>query len=220
MTASTFDRALSLVLKHEGGYVNHPVDPGGATNKGVTQATYDAFRRDHRLTTQSVRHLRDDELKAIYRLRYWNAVRGDELPPGLDYCIFDFGVNSGPARAIAFLQRAVGVDDDGVIGPKTLAAVGKVDVRTTIGVICARRLSWLQTLKTWRTFGRGWSSRVAGVRREALAMAAGMPPPHIAPPVPVEPAPSTVTIETGDEARPEPPQPGFWARLWRWLTGR
>lgn len=213
MTASNFDRALSLVLKHEGGYVNDPRDNGGATNKGVTQYTYDAYRRSLKLSARTVRAITDGEVAAIYRLRYWNAVRGDELPPGLDYCIFDFGVNSGPRRAIEFLQRACGVDDDGVIGPKTLAAVGKVDVRTTIGVICARRLSWLQTLSDWRHFGKGWSNRVAGVRREALAMAVGLPPLAATPPVPVEPAPSTVTMETGDEARPEPPQPGFWARL-------
>ncbi|MGE0575393.1 glycoside hydrolase family 108 protein [Reyranella sp.] len=173
MAATSFARAYKLVLVHEGGYVNHPADPGGATNKGVTQATYNAYRKGRGLATRSVREITDDELATIYRTRYWDAVDGDRLPAGLDYCVYDFGVNSGPRRGIEFLQRAVGVDDDGRLGPMTIAAVGRANVEATINRICDARLAWLRTLKHWGTFGKGWSSRVAGVRKNALAMARG-----------------------------------------------
>lgn len=185
---SNFDRALKAVLVHEGGYVNHPADPGGATNKGVTQATYNAYRRAKRRSTQSVRSISGAEVADIYKSRYWDAVKGDDLPSGLDYCVFDFGVNSGPSRAIKFMQRQIGTDADGVIGPKTMKAVARADTVAAISGICDRRLSWLKTLRHWGTFGRGWSRRVVGVEKMALELAhLREPPPLIIPP---DPAPN------------------------------
>ena len=124
MTTSGFARALPRVLAHEGGYVDDPFDPGGATNKGITFRVYDAYRTRNGLPTRDVRAISATEVAEIYRLQYWDAVKGDELPPGLDYVLFDGAVNSGPSQSIKWLQRALGdVAVDGQIGQATLAAV-------------------------------------------------------------------------------------------------
>lgn len=168
----TFDDALPLVLVHEGGYVNHPRDPGGATNKGITWRTYAAWRRARDLEPQSVRFITDEEVAAIYKRQYWDAVRADDLPAGLDYAVFDFAVNSGPARAAKFLQRILGVEADGHIGEITLAAVnGRQDVKNIITQLCDNRLAWLRRLSHFDTFGRGWTRRVSEVKLKASAMA-------------------------------------------------
>lgn len=160
-----FEPALKHVLVHEGGYVNHPKDPGGETNYGITKRT----ARAHGYTG-SMRSIPMSVVRSIYRKSYWGRINGDALPAGVDYAVFDFAVNSGPGRAIPFLQRAIGVKANGSIGPMTLAAVERVGPREAIQRLCASRLAWLKTLKNWRTFGRGWGRRVAGVEREALAM--------------------------------------------------
>lgn len=161
-----FDKSLQWVLAHEGGYVNHPADPGGATNQGVTQRVYSAYRRRQGLGSRSVRHLETAERDAIYRRQYWDRVSGDELPAGVDYAVFDFAVNSGVSRAAKFLQRIVGVEADGVIGVVTLEAVDTFvaarDAAALITALCDRRWAWLKTLRTYRTFGRGWTRRVMG----------------------------------------------------------
>lgn len=167
---NNFTEALALVLVHEGGYVNHPADPGGATNRGVTQRTYDSWRKRNGQSKRSVRKITDDEVAAIYRRDYWNAVKADDLPSGVDYAVFDFAVNSGPRRAAQFLQRVVGVDDDGKIGPVTIAAVRATPPGGIISDLCDNRLSWLKRLPTWGTFGRGWSRRVSEVLVKALDM--------------------------------------------------
>lgn len=164
-----FAPALGRVLVHEGGYVDHPADPGGATNKGVTQATYNAYRREVGRAPRSVRHITGEEIKAIYRAGYWDEVRADDLPAGVDYAVFDLAVNSGPRRGARFLQRAVGAEDDGAIGPVTLAAAASSPPDRTVRRICQDRLVWLRTLKHWPTFGKGWGRRVAAVERDALA---------------------------------------------------
>ncbi|MDQ8730492.1 glycoside hydrolase family 108 protein [Bradyrhizobium sp. LHD-71] len=176
MTASGFARALPRVLAHEGGYVNDALDPGGATNKGITYRVYDAYRVRKGLPVRDVRQIGGAEVAEIYRLQYWDAVKGDELPPGLDYVLFDGAVNSGPSQSIKWLQRALGdVVVDGQIGQATLAAVlahGRpVDL---IDAICDRRLSFLRALKTWPRFGKGWSGRVAGVRKVGKSWALGL----------------------------------------------
>lgn len=173
MTASNFDRALARVLVHEGGYAHHPADPGGATMKGVTQRVYDGWRRRKGLPARSVRRIAPDEIAAIYRAQYWRAVRADDLPPGLDYCLFDAAVNSGPAQAAKWLQRALGTAPDGQIGTLTLAALEGRPVAGLIEAVCDRRLVLLRTLSTFPTFGAGWTRRVGEVRRAALAMARG-----------------------------------------------
>lgn len=186
-----FERALPLVLRHEGGFADHPKDPGGATMKGVTLKTFQRYKPG--ATVADLKAISPDMLARIYRDGYWNAVKADDLPAGVDYAVFDFAVNSGPGRAAKYLQGACGVAQDGQIGPATLAAVAKQNPVALINSICDARLAFLRRLDTWSTFGKGWSSRVAGVRKEALRMAASVP--QVAPkpvPAPVEPpAPQT-----------------------------
>ena len=166
-----FERSLKAVLAHEGGYVHHEKDPGGETNRGVTKAVYDAYRKRRGLPVRSVKHISDDEVREIYRLQYWNAIRGDELPAGMDYAVFDFAVNSGPRRAAKHFQMALGVVADGIIGEVTLQAAEEASPAVVINTLTQRRTYFLRALSNYPTFGRGWMSRVNGVRRLALAMA-------------------------------------------------
>lgn len=169
-----FQSCLSLVLHSEGGFANNRLDPGGATNFGITQRVFDAYRRLHRLLPISVRYISTTDVATIYRGQYWDAVQGDQLWPGLDYCLFDEAVNSGPKKSIIDLQVALGVTADGVFGMVTLAALHGVNDRAALlNKICDLRLNWLHRLATWRVFGRGWSARVAFVRANALKLAAG-----------------------------------------------
>lgn len=176
MAASSFDAALARVLRHEGGFSDHPADPGGPTQQGVTQRVYDAYRARAGQPARSVRLLEESELRTIYRRQYWDAVRGDDLPVGLDYAVFDAAVNSGPAQAAKWLQRAAGADVDGQVGALTLQAVAAGDPAKIAADVCARRLAMLRTLKTWPVFGKGWGRRVAEVRRVAVALASGAAP--------------------------------------------
>lgn len=165
MTASNYRQSLALVLAHEGGYVNHPSDPGGPTNQGVTQKVYDAYRAYHKLKAQSVKLITSLEVSEIYDKNYWRLVKGDSLPCGLDYAVFDFGVNSGVSRAVRYLQLLAGVEDDGVIGVQTLAAVEKKAAENEEQLIlqyCANRVAFLKSLSTFPTFGKGWMRRVVG----------------------------------------------------------
>ncbi|RMF00177.1 MAG: hypothetical protein D6773_11885 [Alphaproteobacteria bacterium] len=170
-----FKAALKLVLAHEGGFSNHPHDPGGATMRGITQRVYDAYRKRHGKKTRSVREISDAEISAIYRHQYWERIAGDALPSGVDYCVFDAAVNSGAGRAARWLQAIVGEDVDGIIGERTLAAVRRMDVAQLIDAFCDRRLAFVRSLRTWKWFGKGWARRIADVRARALAMAHGAP---------------------------------------------
>jgi lysozyme family protein len=171
MAANNFEKSLALVLEHEGGYINHPRDPGGATNKGVTQAVYDAYRKTKSQSKRSVKFLTPDELRAIYKFQYWDMIRGDNLPRGVDYAVFDFAVNSGVAKASKYLQAVVGVPKDGIIGARTIAAIS--NRARVINDLCDRRMGFLRDLKIlFATFGRGWTRRVNSVRAMALVMAA------------------------------------------------
>ena len=152
------------ILAYEGGFVNHPKDPGGATNQGITQRTYDAYRRRIGHATQSVRMIDNVERDTIYRVQYWDAIRGDDLPGGVDAAVYDFAVNSGPSLAAKYLQRIAGVKQDGVIGLQTLDAVARLDPVVVIDRLCEARMTFLRGLKTWGTFGKGWSRRVVGER--------------------------------------------------------
>lgn len=170
-----FERALTRVLVHEGGYVNHPSDPGGETNKGITKRVYDTYRERIGKPAQSVRNISQAEIAAIYKSAYWDLAKCDQLPVGVSYVVFDGAVNSGVSQSIKWLQRALGVVAvDGVIGNATLAAVrnyGNMD--RLVDAICDRRLAFMKALRTWKTFGRGWASRVASVRATGKAWAAG-----------------------------------------------
>lgn len=199
MTEANYQRSLNAVLRHEGGYANHPADPGGATMKGVTQRVYDAERKRKGQSPRSVRYITDDELQIIYRQQYWDRIKGDDLPPGVDYVVFDGAVNSGVAQSAKWLQRAVGVRDDGIIGAVSLAAVNAVqDHDKLIADICGRRMPFLRALKTWGTFGKGWTNRVNGVLATGQAWARG----SVGPAIPVDPDGSAKA--NVEDARPLP----------------
>lgn len=169
MAASSYDEALRRVLVHEGGYSNHPSDPGGPTNFGITIYDYRRYVKPG-ATATDVRAMRLDEAKAIYRARYWEAMRCDDLPAGLDYALFDYGVNSGNARAIKVLQRILGLADSGKITDAVIAEIKGSDATKLVVALCDERLRFLQSLKTWPVFGGGWGRRVAEVKAAALAM--------------------------------------------------
>ncbi|TPO01823.1 glycosyl hydrolase 108 family protein [Mesorhizobium sp. B1-1-5] len=166
-----FARALSLVLTSEGGWSDNPADPGGATMKGVTLANFRRYVKAD-ATNDDLRVISDDQVATVYRRFYWDAVVGAQLPGGIDYALFDFAVNSGPGRAAKYLQGVLGVVQDGRIGPATLAAVRAKPAGVVIDALCDARLAFLEKLLTWPSFGRGWSARVASVRRQALLMSA------------------------------------------------
>ena len=170
MTASSYDEALRRVLVHEGGYSNHPSDPGGPTNWGITIHDARAYWKKE-ATTADVRSMPVHVAKDIYRSKYWDAMCCDNLPTGVDYAVFDYGVNSGIARAARVLQRLVGAGVDGEIGPDTIAATARAKPAKLINQICDERLAFLQGLKTWSVFGNGWGRRVHEVRAAAVAMA-------------------------------------------------
>lgn len=146
----------------EGGYVNNKHDPGGATDRGITQKTYDAWNRRLGRPLKSVRGISKAEAEQIIEFQYMDAVRADDLPSGLDYAVSDYSVNSGPGRAVKDLQRVLGVKADGVIGVHTLAAVEARDTQDLIVALCRRRMSFLKQLKHWSAFGKGWTRRVMG----------------------------------------------------------
>lgn len=169
-----FARALPIVLREEGGKVDDPRDKGGRTNAGVTQRVYNDYRQRKGLPTRDVYMLESSERDEIYRQSYWNMIKGDDLPPGIDLVVFDGAVNSGPARAAKWLQKAVGVPVDGLIGPTTLHAAEAASARVAvIRDIMAARRSFLKGLKTFGTFGRGWMARCDRIEQQAVAMAGG-----------------------------------------------
>lgn len=164
-----FDVALSAVLHHEGGFVKHPSDPGGMTNLGCTKATWENWC-GHTVTEKDMRELTKNDVGPLYKQKYWDAAKCNDLPVGLDYVVFDAAINSGPGRAIKFLQEAIDVTADGIIGPKTLLALKAMDTADLIEKYCAKRLQFLKELPKWEVFGKGWGRRVDEVRVAALKM--------------------------------------------------
>lgn len=162
-----FTEALEHVLKHEGGFVNHPKDPGGMTNLGVTKKVWDEWI-GRESSEDEMRNLKPEDVANLYKKMYWDRVKGDDLPSGVNYCVFDASVNSGTGRAAKWLQEAVGAVPDGAIGAKTLAKVAAHDADSLVNAYCDVRLNFLKSLKTFDTFGKGWSRRVEGVRQTAL----------------------------------------------------
>jgi uncharacterized protein (TIGR02594 family) len=178
MAASSYDEALARLLVHEGGNDDDPRDPGGRTSRGILQREWDVWRGSHPGLPADVWRAPQDQVEAIYRQNYWNALRCDDLPAGVDYAVFDYGVNSGIGRAAKVLQRLVGTVVDGEVGPDTIAASARANAGKLIGAICDERLAFLQGLRTWPTFGKGWGRRVREVRAAALAMNAAPPSPQ------------------------------------------
>lgn len=195
MAAENFPTIMDHIFRFEGGYVDHPRDPGGATNMGITIGTLRAYRGGSAVTKDDVRGLSKAEAMEIYRKNYWNAISGDELPSGVDLCTMDGAVNSGPSRGARWLQRAVGAEADGKIGTQTLAKAEAADARTTVERMCDDRMGFLRGLSTWATFGKGWKSRVDSVRSLALQL---VEEPHtVAPEAPVTaPAPAATGSPT------------------------
>lgn len=168
-----FDRCLTELLKHEGGYSNHPQDKGGRTNLGVTQRVYEAWV-GHPVSEQIMRSLTPQHVRALYKANYWDAVKGDDLPAGVDMCVFDFAVNAGVSRAARYLQLMTGAAADGKVGVNTLRQLQQYvlthDLTHAVDRYQDLREAYYRKLKTFPTFGRGWLRRVADVRRAAKAM--------------------------------------------------
>lgn len=152
----TFDEAFHLLLGHEGEFSDHPDDPGGATRWGVTQRVAREFGYKGDMRDFPVEHA-----KTIYKLQYWDRVRADELPKAIRYHVFDAAVNSGGGQAIRWLQRALGVADDGKIGPVTLAAANAAEPEQLKRRMLAQRLRFMTSLQNWPSFSRGWARRIA-----------------------------------------------------------
>lgn len=161
-----FGLAFHALLKHEGGFVNHPKDLSGMTNLGVTKRAWEDYV-GHPVDEAQMRALTPETVETFYRERYWDVIGADSLPGGVDYCVFDCAVNSGPRQAVRLLQRAARIKDDGILGPNTLNAVRGMDPRLLISRYTAARLDFLQKLPTFTSFGKGWVRRVREV--ESLA---------------------------------------------------
>jgi len=165
-----FDLALRALLKHEGGYVNHPSDPGGMTNLGVTKRVWEEWV-GHVVSEQTMRSLTPAMVAPLYKAKYWDKIKGDDLPDGVDYAVYDLAVNSGVGRASKMLQEAVGATADGMIGKGTLAAVAQHPPDHVVKLISNARLDFLQRLSTFDTFGKGWTRRVNEVQVAASELA-------------------------------------------------
>jgi lysozyme family protein len=168
-----FGTCLAFTLKAEGGYVDDPADPGGATNMGITLATYRRWSDDAELGAVQVKDMTERIARAIYRSMYWNPLRADALPAGVDLSVFDMGVNAGIWRSARLLQRALGFtgeEIDGSIGPQTLAAAARFDARSLIDDLAARQSAFYRGLADFGTFGAGWLDRTRARRSAALAM--------------------------------------------------
>ena len=165
-----FEQSLKMLLHHEGGYVWHPEDPGGETNLGVTRAVYEQWVG---------RQVMDGEMKAltvadvapIYKTNYWDRIRADDLPSGLDFAAFDWAVNSGTGRPAKVIQKYISAKQDGAIGPKTLALVAENDPSKMIQYLYEQRQKFYERLKTFETFGKGWTRRNQETLKAAMEMA-------------------------------------------------
>ena len=166
---SNFQQSIDAMLVSEGGFSNNFKDPGGMTNLGVTKTVWEGWT-GHDATEQTMRNLSTADVTPLYKKKYWDAVQGDALPSGVDYCVFDTAVNSGAGRSIKLLQRSIGVTEDGFLGPNSLAAILVSDVGSLIDKYCDARNEFLQSLSTFDTFGKGWTRRVLEVNLKAKEM--------------------------------------------------
>ena len=164
-----FDECLAMLLSHEGGFVNHPKDPGGMTNLGVTKAVYDKYV-GHESTEAEMRALTREDVAPIYKANYWDKAHCDDLPSGVDWFVFDWGVNAGMSRPVKAMQKVVGVVADGGVGPYTLRAIGAADSKMLVHKLHDARQSFYESLKTFETFGKGWTRRNSETLEQSLKM--------------------------------------------------
>ena len=165
-----WDKSFEYLLASEGGYVAHEADPGGRTNMGVTQAVWENWV-GRSSNEKEMRSLTPELVKPLYKKKYWDACKCDELPTGIDYLVFDFAVNAGVGRSIKTLQTSVGANADGAIGPKTLQALMFFSKNQLIDKFSEQKLKFYQSLPTFATFGKGWTNRIEHVKRDASLMA-------------------------------------------------
>lgn len=221
-----FRACLAETLRWEGGYSDHPDDPGGPTMAGIIQRVYDAWRDNMGLPRRPVRDSEPHEREAIYRQQYWLAVRGDELPPGVNLAVFDFGVNSGPGRAVKALQRALGLTPDGAIGAITIRAAwdaeGEGRTADIVAAVMAERRRFIRQIRTYGSFGRGWERRCDGIEAAALRLSPSEPsvpamPRTIEVPLPL-PDPDAQSASQGRApVDTRPSRAGVLARVKGWL---
>lgn len=167
-----FDQAFKWLMEHEGPFCDDTAlgDKGGMTTWGVTHIDWSRWTGKPATRAEMMR-LKQTDVKPLYKKFYWDFMKCDELPTGLDYAVFDYGVNSGVYKSAKVLQRLVGVEVDGLIGPKTLAAVKKTDAKQLALDMCKERLGYLRSLRIFKNFGRGWTRRVAEVESRVQKMA-------------------------------------------------
>jgi lysozyme family protein len=165
-----FRDCLELVLKSEGGYIDHPKDPGGRTNLGVTQRVWEEWI-GHPATEKDMRELTPAIVAPMYEMRYWRTSYCEKLPRGLDLLVFSMAVNAGAGRSVKLLQDAIGVLPDGVIGPNTMAKINEANVETLIDKFSEARTAYYKGLKLFPVFGVGWLRRTESERKEAIEMA-------------------------------------------------
>ena len=169
MEANFFYR-LSLILHHEGGFVDHEDDPGGASNKDITHKTYAEFLGRPLEDVDELKNIPEEHVQEIYKKNYWDRVMADELDTGLDLATFDWAVNSGPGRPARVLQSLVGAKEDGVIGPKTMARIKDTDTVVLLNALAKNRADYYRSLKNFDTFGKGWLRRNEENLEAALEM--------------------------------------------------
>ena len=208
-----FDEALKRVLAHEGGYADHPSDPGGPTNWGITIHDARAYWK-RGADADDVRAMPKDVAKRIYKLKYWDAMRCDELPSGVDYAVMDFGVNSGVSRSLKFLESIAGVPADGKSDDTLIRTVASMPAKPVIAELCNKRLTFLKGLKTWPVFGNGWGRRVAEVKDAALKMSDAV---RVPAPVPVK-APKGKSEKPDTATKPAVLSTTVWAQIATVLT--
>ena len=160
-----FDECLKMLLHHEGGYVNHPKDPGGETNLGVTKRVYEKWGG-----TKDMKDLTVEDVAPIYKKEYWDRCKCDDLESGVDWAVFDWAVNSGTGRAAKAIQKICGAAQDGAIGPKTLALINTQNTEYVIEEFGKIRQDFYESLKTFDTFGKGWTRRNKETTEKALEM--------------------------------------------------
>jgi lysozyme family protein len=171
---SNFQKCVDIVLSQEGGFSNRDDDPGGPTNLGVTLNTLNAWlkeRGEPAATIDDLKNLTPVDAAEIYRTNYWNVLRCEDLPAGVDLVMFDFGVNAGPGRAAKILQTVVGAASDGSVGSATIAAVKAERPQDVIARVSQQRLDFYRQLPGFARFGTGWTNRTSQISSAALAMA-------------------------------------------------